>query len=404
MLRSWMLGGIGGLLIASTLWARPGTVKTQDGQTFVGDVVDQGDQIIVDQKGIHTSIARDNLRSITYSETLEQEYHRRLNKLTQYDVPGRVDIAQWLFENKSYALALDVLDGAKKIQPHNLEVADMIRTVNRQMMLDDSEARKHAPVQLAAADNNPRTGAPSPAPPGAGGRLLNPDEINFIRQSEWLEGQKTSVVFRNDVRRKYIAQQGVEPQTFNKLSPQQQAWAIVQNGTPEMKKDVILGDTPSMLQFRKVESSILANSCAACHTPDKNAGGFSLHLPADNEAATYTNFLILQRYKHPEGDRTYSMIDRETPTDSLLIQFSLPSDIGNPPHPKNQNYKGAVRTRNDPRLKMATDWVSALNPIVPDYSDINIDSAPKPATRPAATTPPATPRPSTPRSSTTRGT
>ena len=403
MLRSWMLGAAGGLLLASTLWARQGTVRTQDGQTFSGDVFDQGEQIVVDQKGIHTTISRDNLRSITYAETIEVEAQRRLAKLTQYDVPGRIAVAQWLFENKSYATALDVIESARKIQPHNPDVLDMLRTVNRQVMLDQSEARKHAPVQLAAADNNPRTSASdarasSSGSSPAGGRLLTPEEVNFIRQSEWQEGEKVTAVFRNDVRRKYVAQQGVDPQAFNRLTPPQQAWAIVKNGSPEMKKDVLIGDTPAMLQFRKVQGSLLTAGCAACHTPDKNSGGFSLHLPADNEAATYTNFLILNRYKHAEGDRTYSMLDRERPAESLLLQFALPPEMGTPPHPKAPNYKGAVHTRNDSRLKAASDWISSLNPVAPDYSEINLGASPPPSTRPSAL-PPArtTSRPATPR-------
>jgi len=396
MQRSWMLGGVAGLLLASVLWAQPGTVKTRDGQVFVGEVTEESDQIIVDNKGIHTTIARDNLRSITYSTSIDQEYQKRLAKLTQYDVPGRLELARWVFENQRYDLAQAVLQEAIRIQPHNDDVIRMTRTVARQLVLTQGEARKHAPVQLAAADNSAPVGggAAAPAAYAVVGRLVSPEEINFIAQSEWAQGQLVHATFKNDVRRKYIAQKGIEPVTFNRLTPPQQAWAIVQNGTKEMKKDVIVSDPPAILGFKRVQQSILVASCANCHSGEKAVGGFSLHFPSDTEAATYTNFLILQKYSQKIGDRVYSMIDRERPDDSLLIQFSMPPELGVPPHPKAPNYHGAVHTRNDPRLKSTLDWINALNPIVPDYSDIDLSSrAAAPA--PGAATP--TSRPATPR-------
>jgi hypothetical protein len=96
----------------------------------------------------------------------------------------------------------------------------------------------------------------------------------------------------------------------------------------------------------------------------------------------YTNFLILQKYSYKIGDRTYRMIDRERPADSLLIQFALPPNMASPPHPQGQNYKGAVRTTSDNRLRSAADWISSLNPVVPDYSSIDVGGA-SPTSRPA---------------------
>ncbi|HSU67030.1 MAG TPA: hypothetical protein VLJ39_09175 [Tepidisphaeraceae bacterium] len=397
MQRSWVLGGVGGLLLASVLWARPGTVRTRDGQTITGDITEQREQVVVVNKGIQTTVARDEIRSVTYADSIEQEYRRRFTKLTAYDVPGRLELAQWLLENKAYDFSLEVLQDARRIQPRNEEVAQLTRTVVRQSELDHNEARKHAPVQLAAADSGPGAAAPATgaAPHTGGGRLLDADEINFIRQSEWQEGQQVRATFRDDVRRKYIARSGVDAATFNRLPPSQQAWAIVKNGTDEMRKDVILSDPPAMLGFRRVQQSLLSTGCANCHTGEKAQGNFSLHFPADSEAATYTNFVILQKYKFSGKDRTHAMIERERPDDSLLVQFSLPPDVGNPAHPKAQNYKGAVRTRNDPRLKAAVDWISSLTPIVPDYSQIDLTAKAPPAgpAQPAPARRPPTTRP-----------
>lgn len=403
MRRTWMLGAASGMLLVSTLLARPGIVKTRDGQTVAGDVTEQPDQVVVESRGgIRTTIDRDNLRSITYSDTIEQEMRKRLARLTPYDVAGRVELSQWLFENKAYDLAMTVLQDAARIQPRNESVIAMTRTVQRQILLDQSEARKHEPIQLAAADNRPPAGATpaapagGDAPPAPAGRLLTPDEINEIKQAEWQEGQwQVHVTFKGDVRRKYIAMSAIEPQTFNRLPPAQQAWAIVKNGTAEMKKDVILiNDPPAMATFKRVQQSLINTGCINCHSGAKAQGNFSLRFPNDTEPPEYTNFLILQKYQAKVGDRQYSMVDRIQPDSSLLVQFALPPDIGQPPHPKAPNYKGAAHTRADPRVKTTIDWISSLSPVVPDYSDI--DMAPKQASERPIVPPPPASRPAPP--------
>ena len=385
MLRHCVIGGLAVLLVATALWARNGVVKTRDGQTFAGDVSDDEDRIVVERKGIKVTIERQRIESISFADSIEESYRRKLARLTRYDVPGRVELAKWLFENKAYDLAADVLDDAREIQPHNPDVLLMIQTVNRQAELERRESKLRGPngepIELAAADNDPRAGGPTTrrAPRG---RVLSPEEIQVVRQSEWQEGEKVTVRFADDVKRRYMARQDMKPADFNRLTPPQQAWAIVNNGTDEMKKDVILGDPPEMLAFRKVERSVLAQ-CANCHGGERAVpGNFYLHYPFDSDAATYTNFIILQRYMYKDKKQAYRMLDRERPEDSLLVQFALPPDVGNPPHPKAQNYKGVAHGRSDPNLKAATDWISSLKPVAPDY---DFDLTPQaPATRGAA--------------------
>jgi hypothetical protein len=268
------------------------------------------------------------------------------------------------------------------------------------MQLDGKQQRlklaQSRPVEVAAADNVPRTGAvPATqrrAQPAAV-RDLTPEEINFVRQSEWQEGQPvTPIRFEDDVRRRYIAREGLNSAEFLRLPAIQQAWAIVQRGTPEMAKDVIIGDPPALRQFRTIQHAILTG-CAAtgCHTPDRAPGGFALHLPAQNDADTITNFIILQQYAGNVDKRKYQMIDRESPDRSLLVQFSLPPDIADVPHPKAANYRGIVRARNDPRLQATIEWMGrTLKPVAPDY-DFDLSNS-KPTTRPTGGPPPNTGR------------
>jgi len=393
MLRRLVLGGLGGLLLASLAWARQGTVKTINSQIFEGDITEQDDKIFVSYRGIRSAIDRHDIRSITYADTIADEARRRRARLTAYDVPGRIELAKWLFENKAYSLARTVLDEARQIQPRSSDVADMIQTVDRQIELEEHEARKHAPVELAAADNNPRSAAPPAAerPAAPANRLLTPDEINLIRQDEWQEGQTIRARFENDVRRRYVAREQLDPGVFNRLPPVRQAWAIIQQdiqqNTDALRKDVILSDPPAMTQFRQIQRSLLAE-CGRCHTPAKAPGNFVLHFPAENDAATYTNFLILQKYSHKEGNKAYAMIDRLQPPNSLLLKFALPPNRDlDASHPDADNYHGVIRNPNDMRLRKAADWIASLNPTVPsDYNDIDLGGG-NPTSKPSV--PPA---------------
>jgi hypothetical protein len=412
MLRNWMLGGLLGLLLASVCSAQPGIVKTRDGQTFEGEITETGDQVIVERKGIKVTVNKSDIRSISYSNSVEQEYQRRLAKLTAYDVRGRLELAQWVFQNKAYALALEVLGEAQRIQPRNEDVAQMMVTVERQIYLERREERKRAPVQLAAADNDPRraTTTPTSRPVMRAMRVLTPDEINLIRQDEWHGlDQPVRVTFKNDVRRVFLsANKDINPADFNRGTPPQQAWVILQSGTPEMKRNVILlSDPPVLNAFTTVQRS-LVSACAACHTADKSTGNFVLRWPAATDAERLTNFLILQQYQTKVGDRTYSMIDRDRPQDSLLLQFALPpveqrgaqAQLGGIGHPNAGNYKGVVRSLQDARTARAFEWISALNTPAPDYSMIDLSGgggspantapprvSPAQPTRPTTTTP-----------------
>ena len=377
MLRSWMLSGLGGLLVASSVWAGPGTVKTRDGQVFTGDITEDGNQVLVDRKGIKTSIDRKEVQTITYANSIEQECRRRLALLSPADVNGRIQLAQWLFESKAYGLAITVLNDARQIQPHNPDVFALMRTVDQQVALQEREARKHGPVQLASAD---RTAAAIPAAAdtkatAAGGpRLLTPEEMNQVRQAEWQEGQPVRVRFADDVRRKYIQyKQLSQPEIaeFNRRTPPQQAWGILNYGTEDMKKDVILSDPPAITQYKLVQRAIITG-CANCHSQDKPAGNFALRTPVEPEADSYTNFLILQKYTQKSGGKTYRMIDRDHPEESLLIRYALPPTDTAPSHPKSANYRGVVHMANDSRLQKTQAWISSLKIPAPDYSSIDI--------------------------------
>ena len=62
------------------------------------------------------------------------------------------------------------------------------------------------------------------------------------------------------------------------------------------------------------------------------------------------------------------MIDRDRPADSLLLQFSLPPNLSDHPHPEVPGFKPIVRTLKDPRYDQFLRWISNdLSPLQSDY-------------------------------------
>ena len=216
--------------------------------------------------------------------------------------------------------------------------------------------------------------------------------------------QPVRVTFKNDVKRTFVVSQNINPADFNRGTPAQQAWVILQNGTAEMRKSVIINNDPPVLNaFRNIQTSLIGGvgACASCHTPDKQAGNLVLRWPALTDADRFTNFMVLQQYTTKIGDRTYSMIDRDRPQDSLLLQFALPPSVGSPGHPNVANYRGVVKSLSDPRASRAFEWISALNTPAPDYSAIDLSGGAGPATNVAA--PRTSPEPPAARPTTTTG-
>jgi hypothetical protein len=66
--------------------------------------------------------------------------------------------------------------------------------------------------------------------------------------------------------------------------------------------------------------------------------------------------------------RAYHVIDRDRPADSLLLQFALPANLADHPHPEVPGFKPIFRVLKDPRYEQFLKWVSnELSPLQSDY-------------------------------------
>jgi hypothetical protein len=395
MRQRWIVAAVVVFCACSSLLARQGTVITKDNAVYQGDVNEDqaAGTVTVVMHSVPYSIKLANVQSISYVDEVAADVRGKLSQLPPNDVKGRLALAQYAVSNHAPAAAQDVLLSAQRIEPDNREVLDLLEHVKAQLRAENPVRPPAAPV---AVTSQPATqpvsgsvfgGSPSASPSVAGQvtREVTPEEINYIRQSELRDGDTVRVRIEPEVRKHFCDYINMAPSDFNKLPAMEQAFMILDKGKPEMRRQVkILSDPPAITAYRKTVNRTVTAGCATskCHTGTKPAA-FRLY-GGDNEAAAYTNFLVLQQYSTHLQGRQILMIDRQSPDQSLLLSYMLPPAITDLPHPEAKGYHGAVRNRADQRFTQALEWIrDDLKPLAPDYSDINL--AQPPTTQPAAT-------------------
>lgn len=371
-------------LTTGVLYARQGIITTTDHRTIEGDITPQGDsvQVIVKGQPRPLIISKNAIEKTVYPDEVGAQVRDALKQLGPTDVRSRVLAAREAINAHAYDAAREALNQAAAIDPKNREVRDLL----------DQVARLAPAPEAPAPASQPTTAPASPATPPKPSvqsftykRQVTPAEINRIRQLEWRADQQEAVrvQIEPEARRKFLAGYvDISPPDFNALSPQSQAALILDKGRPEVKTGVLITSDPAtMVEFKKSVNRVILQSCAsvACHGSAKT-GPFVLVNPAANNAAVYTNFLILQDSWQEVKGAKRPLIDRNYPETSLLVQYLLPADLADTPHPEVPNYRGAVRTKNDPRYTAILNWIQSLNPVAPPY---NIDLAQEgPATAP----------------------
>jgi hypothetical protein len=407
------------LLFTAHASAKPGVVKTRDGQTYEGDVKEDGTIVTVTTRRVPLTIQRADVESIEYLGTIDEQYAQRMGKLTEKDVNGRIDVARWAFDEGRYDLARDAVESALTIDPNSRAGNTLLESIRVQIRLErakkggatTAEARRPTTGPATAVAAGPTT---APATTVIDPRnLLTADDINTIRQIELKQSDThVRINFSKDVKKRYATAQNIRVQDFNARTQFDQLQEILANGTEDMRRDVrIVSDPASILEYRRVIQPALLQSCATsgCHGA-AGAGGLMFFSPADNENVSYTNFFILQTYRlkaaeqqGPFGAGEQRLIDRVEPSRSLLLQYGLPASIAERDHPKVSGYRAVFRNRDDNAYGRVFEWIrdGLKHPLGTDDYGISYTpptgrggghAAPAPTTNP--TTEPASTRPS----------
>lgn len=392
MWRRWLVGGVVVGLLATSVWAKPGSVRTKDGTVYSGEITEDAKFVTIKDHGVSTTIDKRNVLAdgILYTATLDEQFNERRLKLAPSDVKGRLELARWATQSQRSDLAVKALEEAVKIDPANREAALQLDTAIRQVDLEkrqhtnkppDPKAATKPASPPAASVVNPPPGAPTaPAPQH---RLLNAEEVNLIRQKELLpDDTKLRVQIAPDAVKRYLSTGDKDADAFRKMAPFDQALEILKTGDAKLASEVrIMTDPAPLLEFKTKVSPLVATACgsSACHG-GTHAGDFHL-FSGESPNIVYTNFYILQTYTKSVGGTQYAMMDRTLPSKSLILQYTVPASESEVAHPQVPNFRPRFRSKSDPGFKQIADWLAnALNPIAPSYG-IKL-SAKLPATQP----------------------
>jgi len=372
-----IVGGALIVLLGSALWAKPGTVTTNDGKAFTGDVTEDDKFVYIKTSDGPVKLNKANAK-IVYEETVDDQYAARHLKLDAKDVKGRIELAKWASDKNRSDLAVKVLTEARQIDPMNKEAAKALDLASEQYDLDRKANPPKPPAGTGpttpdkgnSAAVPPANPAPTPAEAPLERRLLNKDEINIIRQKEMrTDDSKVVISLDNNVVKKYLASGDRDAAKFNRLSTVGKAIEILTNGDPSLAKDVQIKTDPSAIaEFKTKVYPLIVSGCGStsCHGGMK--AGSLVFFPGENTAALYTNFYILQTYSTTIDGVKYNLLDRDVPRHSLVLQFGLPASMGTPPHPKVPNMKVRFKSVDDPAYMDIDNWLSnSLQLPQPDY-------------------------------------
>lgn len=375
-------------MVASVL-AAPGVVRTKNGQLYIGDVIEAGDRVTINMGGIDTAIERGEIVSIEYG-SFEELFERKLASLAADDAKGRVALARDAFTARRYLLSARALELALQITPDDADATALLTAVRNQLRLE----RERTPVPPST---NPSGTPGAGVAPRLEKTVITAEQVNLVRLHELNPRETVPVRIDNEVKRQMADKLNVTAAQFNRLTPMQQALLILEKGDKSMLSGVqVQRDPASLLEFRQKIQPMVLQGCATatCHGGSL-AGPFILYAPANDDATTYTNFLILQSYRKKVageanagmfgGEVFAKMIDRSSPERSLLLQYALPATIAADDHPPVRGYNGILRDRNDPRYRMLMDWIDrSLVQIEPNYGfDFAPPKGPALTTRPA---------------------
>lgn len=408
--RRLILAALGVCLVGSVLLAKPGIIKTREGQVYDGDVEDVAgnDYVTVTVHGIPTQIDRADIESMAEGQGIDTEYQQRLAKLGPKDVKGRMELAQWAFTQKRYDLARDAADRALVVDPNSAEATQFLTLVQSQQRMERAKARAAATQSTEADESGPAVSQLANQPAW---QLLTAGDMNRIRQEE-LRKTDTRARFRfmNDVERRFLASNRSYTLTdWRGMLPVQRAIKILDEGAPQLRDDVVVETDPAAIQeYRRLVQPLVLANCATigCHG-GMSAGSLVLNKTAEtNELASYTNFYILEQYAQKiksagdqqsvfgSGPVERQMIDRTHSEDSLLLQYGLPQNLAKFPHPEVRSFRPAfLRGREDTKYRAIANWIgTVLAPVQPKYG---IDYQPPKGKKPATAAQAETPAPAT---------
>jgi hypothetical protein len=381
--RAIKFAAIGSIVLiagATMLAGRQGVVTTIDGRNFEGEITERGGEVVIRVKGIESTLNRDDIAAIVYG-TFVERFEKALAALKPDDVAGRVALGRDALGRGAYDQANKAAGAALDIDPLDRPARDLMSAIEQQQRAASAAVTPKTPA-------TPEAETPREKPAD----LISEELINTIRQSELrAEDSRVRIRFANNVRKRYVdSQANLTYGEFIKQSETEQALEMLRNGKKELVPDIIVAtDPPMLLEYNRRVQTVVLQGCATsqCHGGGSK-GSMPLVSPARSTEESMINFHTLVTYQASVGEKTDTggifsgpaarkLIDRESPDRSLLLEFGLPKNRTQSPHPEVKGYNGIFRDSNDPQYKLILNWINELKKPSPNYE------MSKPSTQPA---------------------
>jgi hypothetical protein len=351
---------------------REAVVTLKDGQRFSGELVERTtDRVVLRISNIDTPIPIGMVERVEILPPVLERYRAMRAMVDDNDVDRLLVLVEWLRARQQWDLALAELDHILEVQPENPEA-------RRQKVLVESQRE-------LAQRRVPRSRDAGPAPAALPDfPLLTERDINLIKVYEVdLADPPRMVIDRETVTRlmdEHPGEPGIprtpqEREAMYRLSPARLLDVMFRAQARNLYGNVRVLDQPRPMRlFRdNVHRSLIANYCATTHCHGgAEAGRLMLANRRPNaEGTVYTNFLILERYRLPDGT---PMINYDEPAKSPLLNLALPREMASVKHPpvpgaggRGDQWKPFFRSTDDRRFVEAVEWIKAMYRPRPEY-------------------------------------
>lgn len=382
-------------------------VLLKDGQRMTGFLVEQTERrIVLRVGGIATPIERELVDRVMVLPSVEERYREIRAAIDDRDTEQLLRLAEWLRARGRYAEAIHELDHVLTLEPENSEAKRLRLLAAQQEML-----REKARQARGARGNGAKEVAPAAARAREDFPLLTAEQINLIRVYEVDLASPPRMLVDRDVITRLLADYAGHPQipvakadreAMYRRRPAEILDLMFRLQARELYGKVrVLDDPKSMESFREdVHRGWLINNCATtrCHGGEA-AGRLALASRRPNADTTvYTNFLILDRFRLPDGT---PLVNYDEPERSLLLHMGLPREDSLYPHPpvpgsdgRGDAWRAAFRGPEDRRYRDAVEWIRSMYRPRPAYPiDYTPPGEAKAGAKPEVAVPEAEPAP-----------
>lgn len=357
-------------LVSGSARASEAVVTTYDGRTLTGELVSQDQKTVTLLiSGIKTPIPQRSIQSIEIKDAPHEQYRKLRAELEDDDLDGRYRLAYVMYEKKWFELAMTELQSLGRDFPDVDKVGSLRDLVQSKFEKQQNETRRITRPVPGGQNGTVNEVTQTPGPE----QRMTEEDINAIRVYEVDLAEEPRITLTPETIEKLYDTYATDDRltkdrrAFRKLTGDQQLKVLFDLQARELYPEVVIRqDAPALKAFRsQVHQRYVLNYCAAsgCHGDNSPGNLFLFRIQPNSDATVYTNFYALNRLKRGED----SMIDRDEPNRSLLLQFGLKRDAASTPHPEVQGWRPQFLNEEDKRFVLYTESLDLLWKPAPDY-------------------------------------